>query len=300
MEKIDLHMHSSFSDGTDTPDQLVKKAKASGIGLIALTDHNTLAGIDAFREACHKYDQAGIDGIELSTGWPEQDTAPGTEPPEIHVLGYFPPSSDFSSPAFEPLRRVIREYKVTKIRHNEAIVKKMEDAGIGEGRVTVDGFYAYAHTISDSGNYNRVHIARYLVHLNVVSSISEAMEVYIGKKCPYYVPRKTITVAEAIDAIHAGSGAAVIAHIGEYHFSGTRLQTFFDYCLQNGVDGFELLHPHNTPEDAMQILALADRVLRTSGRTLLLTAGSDFHGAHKLNQQAVPWGIPYSWDVPED
>ena len=78
MEKIDLHMHSSFSDGTDTPDQLVKKAKASGIGLIALTDHNTLAGIDAFREACHKYDQAGIDGIELSTGWPEQDTAPGT------------------------------------------------------------------------------------------------------------------------------------------------------------------------------------------------------------------------------
>ena len=296
MEKIDLHMHSSFSDGTDTPEQLVQSAKASGIGLIALTDHNTIAGIDAFRKACHKYGQAGIDGIELSTGWPEPGTAPDEEPPEIHVLGYFPPFSDFSSSSFEPLQKVIREYRVTKIRHNESIVKKMEDAGIGQGRVTVDGFNAYVRKVSGSGNYNRVHIARYLMYLNVVSSIDEAMAVYIGKKCPYYVPRRTVTVAEAVDAIHAGSGAAVIAHMGEYHFTGTRLQAFFDYCLQKGVDGFELLHPHNTPEDAAQILALADRVRSESGRTLLLTAGSDFHGTHKLNRQAYPWGTPYSWD----
>ena len=296
MEKIDLHMHSCYSDGTDTPAQLVKTAKASGIGMIALTDHNTIAGIEAFREACRHYSQLGIDGIELSTGWPEPDSVPGAEPPEIHVLGYFQPFSDFSSAAFEPLRRVICEYRVTKIRHNEAIVKKMAGARIGDGALSVDGFNAFVRTLSSSGNYNRVHIARYLQHLNVVSSIEEAMEIYIGKKCPYYVPRKTITVAEAVDAIHAGGGTAVIAHIGEYHFPEARLRSFFDYCLQNGVDGFELLHPHNRPEDAAQILAFARQVHSRTGRTLVLTAGSDFHGSNKLNRQASPWGIPYSWD----
>lgn len=348
MEYIDLHMHSSFSDGTDTPEELVLKAKQAGIGLIALTDHNTIAGIPAFREACARHGVTGIDGVELSTSWPEERDVIG-EPPEIHVLGYFPPGSDFSAPRFDALHQVIAEYRLTKIRHNEAIVRKMEEAGIrgkapettscsncqsvanddsmsftgnpaaavnesnvsagnpaaavngsnvsaGNPAVTVVGFNAFARSLSRSGNYNRVHIARYLVHLGVVGSIDEAMDVYIGKTCPYYVPRETITAAQAIEAIHAGGGTAVIAHTGEYHLEGTRLEAFWDYCLRHDIDGFELLHPHNTPHTAAQILRFAERFRRETGRVLLLTAGSDYHGANKLNRQALPWMPPYAWN----
>lgn len=311
MEYIDLHLHSCFSDGTESPDELVRKAKSAGIGMIALTDHNTLAGIDDFRAACRRYSQTGIDGVELSCAWPEKDPAslpPGTEPPEIHVLGYFPPDSDFSMPCFQPLHGIIRDYRLRKIRHNEAIVRKMQDAGItgrkdkdltetgGVRAVTVEGFRAFARSLSSSGNYNRVHIARYLEDLGVVSSIKEAMDHYIGKKCPYYVTRETITVREAIEAIHAAGGTAVIAHLGEYHLEGDRLEAFFAYCMEHGADGFELLHPHNTPRTAGSILAFARRVRRETGHVLLLTAGSDYHGANKENRQALPWLPPYAWD----
>lgn len=295
MEYIDLHMHSTFSDGTDTPEEIVSKAKKEGIGLIALTDHNTLAGIDEFRLACRKYGQAGIDGIELSTGYPEPGTAPGTEKPEIHVLGYLPPHSDFSSPSFLPLQQTIKEYRDTKIRHNESMVRKMEEAGIGGGRLSVSGFNAFAEKLSGSGNYNRVHIARYLIHLDIVDSIDQAMNIYIGKKCPYYVIRETIDTEEAIRAIHAAGGTAVIAHAGEYHMDDRRLEAFFDYCVRNDIDGFELLHPHNNPKTVSQILAFSERFRRQTGQVLLLTAGSDYHGSNKLNRQALPWLEPYAW-----
>ena len=109
MEYIDLHMHSLFSDGTDSPDELVRRAKEAGLSMIALTDHNTLDGIMDFREACRRHGMTGIGGIELSTGWEEavppaaadgSQTAgskpgfPDKEPPEIHILGYFPEDAD--------------------------------------------------------------------------------------------------------------------------------------------------------------------------------------------------------------
>ena len=361
MEYIDLHMHSCFSDGTDTPDELVRKASEAGVGLIALTDHNTLGGIEEFRQACSRYGQAGIPGVELSTGWEEKRPAPpfvtdsgvssgrtsvtnpaafpaktsvidskassvstsvtdpGTlsdkntekkketeglfpspdfpdvEPPEIHVLGYFPPESDFSAPAFAPLRKVIEDYHLLKIRHNEAMVRRIAAAGIG-GKISVEGFHAFARSLSDSGNYNRVHIARYLVAAGAAATIDQAFQKYIGKECPYYVPRRSISVPEAIEAIHAGGGTAVVAHVGEYHFDPEQLDTFFRNCQAWGIDGFELLHPHNTPETAEQILRFADRFLRETGRVLLLTAGSDYHGGNKLNCQAFPWAPPYAWE----
>lgn len=319
MEYIDLHMHSRFSDGTDTPEEIVVKAKEAGLKMIALTDHNTLAGIDEFRAARDKYcggenDMICIDGIELSTVWHDPDNLDG-EPPEIHVLGWFPPDSDFNSPDFELLRKVIDDYRTSKIRANEAMVSKMQEAGIGNGRLSVEGFNSFVQRFSGSGNYNRVHIAHYLIALGVVGSIDEAMDIYIGKKCPYYVRRQALTVRDAIEAIHAvnnkestgindkGSdddkkkgGIAVIAHPGEYKLGEARLQAFFAYCMEHNVDGFELLHPHNTPAVAGQILSLADRVRREEGRVLLLTAGSDYHGRNKKNKPGFPWKPPYAWE----
>ena len=288
MEKIDLHMHSMFSDGTDTPEEIVLKTRKAGIGLIALTDHNTLAGIGPFREACLKYGQTGIDGIELTTRYPEPGL-PEEELTEVHVLGYLPQDSDLTGPDFNLLHQVIREYRDSKILHNESMVNKMASAPIGEGRMSVDGFRRFAHSLSPSGNYNRVHIARYMIHLGIVDSIDMAMDNYIGEKAPYYTVRKAIHAHTAIEAIHAAGGTAVIAHLGEYHLGGARLRGFFDYCIEHEIDGFELLHPHNTPKTVGRILDFAERFRRETGRVLLLTAGSDYHGKNKAVLPAMPW-----------
>ena len=146
MEYIDLHMHSLYSDGTDSPDELVRRAKEAGLSMIALTDHNTLDGIMDFREACRRHGMTGIGGIELSTGWEDavlpaaadgSQTAgskpgfPDKEPPEIHILGYFSEDTDLSAASFAPLRKVVEDYHLLKLRHNEAIVQRIADAAPG-------------------------------------------------------------------------------------------------------------------------------------------------------------------------
>ena len=311
MEYIDLHMHSLFSDGTDSPDELVRRAKEAGLSMIALTDHNTLDGIMDFRKACRRHGMTGIGGIELSTGWEDavlpaaadgSQTAgskpdfPDKEPPEIHILGYFPEDADLSAASFAPLRKVVEDYHLLKLRHNEAIVQRIAYAAPGADLVSVAGFHAFARTQSDSGNYNRVHIARYLVQTGTASSVDDAFGRFIGKDCPYYVPKRNVTMQEAIAAIHAARGTAVVAHVGEYHFDRERLRAFFDDSMAWGIDGYELLHPHNTPETAREILAFAERFRRTTGRVLLLTAGSDYHGRNKKNRQGLPWHPDYAWD----
>ena len=169
------------------------------------------------------------------------------------------------------------------------MVENMAKAGIGPGRLSVEGFREFARVLSPSGNYNRVHIARYLIHLNLADSIDDAMNKYIGEDAPFYAIRKAIPAHTAIEAIHAAGGIAVIAHLGEYSLEGRRLEGFFDYCIEHEVDGFELLHPHNRPENARQILDFADRFRRETGRVLLLTSGSDYHGKNKTVRPAFPW-----------
>lgn len=345
MERTDLHMHSSFSDGTDTPGQLVRKARDAGLRMIALTDHNTLDGIGAFRQACREVCQEafresfqeatrraseeasqdprrepfqergiiGIDGIELSTGWVELpadgdetvlQTAPDfpdEEPQEIHLLGYFRPDSDLDAPEFDLLREVLADYRQLKIRHNRAILRRVIETGAGGGRLSIEGFLTFVRSLSDSGNYNRVHIARYLEKTGAAVSIDDAFDRFIGTKSPCYVPRRSVPMWQAVRAIHAARGTAVVAHLGEYRFTEEQYPAFFDYCLRSDVDGFELLHPHNSPETAQRILAFAEQFRQYhreagSNRELLLTTGSDYHGANKLNRQGVPWGEEYSWN----
>lgn len=277
MEKIDLHLHSNYSDGTFTPEEIVLEARRRKMSLIALTDHNLLSGIPDFRAACHKYGQNAQAGIELSTDHK------GTE---IHVLGWFDLEADTQGPGFAELQQHIVNYHTSKIRQNERMVQKMADAGYP---LSVDGFNRFARTINVAGNFNRVHIAKYMMHNGLVSSINEAMDKYIGKTCPYYVEREMIPVEEAIRLIHAAGGLAAIAHVGEYHYSGTAETDFLHFCLEHGADGFELLHPHNTPADARAILSVYREHQAKTGRSLILSAGSDFHGLNKPNEIGLPW-----------
>lgn len=277
MEKIDLHLHSNYSDGTFTPEEIVLEARRRNMSLIALTDHNLLSGIPDFRAACHKYGQKAQAGIELSTDHH------GTE---IHVLGWFDLEADTEGSDFEELRQHIADYHTSKVRQNEQMVQKMSDAGYP---LSVDGFNRFARTINAAGNFNRVHIAKYMISLGLVSSINEAMDKYIGKTGPYYVKRDMIPVEEAIRLIHCAGGLAAIAHVGEYHYKGTAEMDFLHFCLARGADGFELLHPHNTTADSAAILRVYHEHLKESGQSLILSAGSDFHGRNKPNEIGLPW-----------
>lgn len=262
MKRIDLHIHSNYSDGSDNPEEIVKKAHDKQLDLIALTDHNTIDGIDEFKQACIKHHQNALAGVEVSTNYQGQ---------EIHLLGYFNLEND----SFEPLAKLISTYQNIKIIQNEAILNKLKKQFPD---VSISEFYNFCKGIAKKQNLNRVHIAKYMVSKGIVSDINTAFDNYINEKGPYFVSKKPISLYEAINIIHESKGIAVIAHLGEYHFSLNEKKDFIKDCLNHGIDGFECYHPLNQIED---IDLLVD--CNQWNSSLILTAGSDYHGKNKKN-----------------
>lgn len=254
---IDLHIHSLYSDGSDDVESIVKKSKALQLDLIALTDHNTLSGLFDLKKYASLYHQNVLAGVELSTMYQDK---------EIHLLGYFPIDSDFQSHDFDSIRNFINQNKKMKTKQNEAMILNLKAIW---NEISLTDFYHF----TNSQNINRVHIAQYLVSKRYVKDINEAFEKYIGYHCPYYVKKKTIDIKQGIDAIHQAKGKAIIAHLGQYHLR--QLEDFMKYCIENGVDGFECYHPFNDEKMIDLILKYQD--------TMLLTAGSDYHGSNKKN-----------------
>lgn len=270
---IDLHIHSKYSDGTFTPEEIVKEAKRRNIEMIALTDHNTLAGIPDFRKACKKYNQKALAGIEISTSYKNK---------EVHLLGYFPLNDDLRNKKYSLLKKILKEYKGLKQKQNEAILQKIID--VGRYDISIPDFYKYVKSISVDDNYNRVHIAKYMVYKGLVDSIDDAFD-YIGEGCDFYVEKETVTLGKAIKAIRAAGGISVIAHLGEYDFSSDEMTMFFNYCRNNSVHGFECFHPSHTKIDLDNIVDNTLYMIDNSSTkyNFLLTAGSDFHGKNKKN-----------------
>ena len=133
---IDLHIHSKYSDGTFTPEEIVKEAKKRNIEMIALTDHNTLAGIPDFRKACKKYNQKALAGIEISTSYKNK---------EVHLLGYFPLNDDLRNKKYSLLKKILKEYKGLKQKQNEAILQKIID--VGRYDISIPDFYKYVKSM---------------------------------------------------------------------------------------------------------------------------------------------------------
>ena len=255
--KIDLHMHSLYSDGSDDVEHIVKKSKELQLDLIALTDHNTLEGLADLKKYALIYQQNVLAGVELSTMYQYK---------EIHLLGYFPINSDLKDDDFAGLRYFIKQYQDIKRQQNEAIIFKLSRIF---DDISIDDFYLS----TASHNINRVHIAQYLVKKGHVADINEAFQKYIGYHCCCYVKKKAIPIKQGIKAIHQARGKAVIAHLGQYHLEN--LTEFIQQCIDDGVDGFECYHPFNDEK----IVALIQKYQKE----MLLTAGSDYHGSHKKN-----------------
>lgn len=291
---IDLHVHSTASDGTYSPTEIAEKAFKEADGndvVLALTDHDTTAGTHEIADCAQRLNlkaaAAGEDrrftfipGIEISTNY----AVPGSEPKrfvEIHILGYGlnPDDSDLNE-------KLLLCRKSRDIRNVKVINALREKHGFD---ITMDMIQAR----EPGASIARPHIARALMNLGYVTSVSEAFEKYIGDDCDCYFERQLPTPEEAIEMIHHAGGIASLAHIIHYKKLNTEEKEVLVASLSaHGLDCIETYHNINTAEDTLYVKSLAAKY------HLLETGGTDFHGANKphislfTGQEDLPMRVP--------
>lgn len=250
---IDLHTHSTESDGTLTPQELMQLASDSGLSAIALTDHDTVGGLSKAKPIAEKLGIELVPGIELSTDYN------GTE---VHMLGFY---IDDTNPAF---LKKLQEFIDSRNLRNEKMAFLLQKEGFS---VTLEDLYQeYPDSV-----ITRAHFARYLVEHNFVKDRDTVFRKYLGDNCRCYVPREKITPFEAIDLIHLGGGLAFFAHPVLCHMNHDRLRFFVRDLKAAGLTGMEAIYSMNSPGDERNMKKLAQEF------HLLISGGSDFHGENK-------------------
>ncbi|HXZ05254.1 MAG TPA: PHP domain-containing protein [Ktedonobacteraceae bacterium] len=245
---IDLHTHSTASDGVYSPTELLHKAKEVGLRILALTDHDSTGGLEEAKQAAQTIDIDLIPGIELNT-----DVAGG----EVHVLGYF---IEYWRPEFQAILTVLRD---ARVRRGQRMVELLNEQGIN---ITWERVRAIAQ-----GSVGRPHVAEALLEAGYVHTIGEAFDTYIGTGCYAYVPRYKLTPKDAMHLIASANGLPVIAHPLELPGLDELRNWLPDLC-QAGMVGLETYYGLYTPENERELLALAREY------HLIPTGGSDFHG----------------------
>ena len=243
--QVDLHIHSTVSDGVLTPPEIVHLALEHGLRVIALTDHDAVAGVAEAQETAAGSGLEVIPGVEINSEGQWGD---------IHFLGlYIDPNDAY-------LNERLQEMRQARIRRARKMVEKLAQRGM---------VLQWEEVLALAGgeSVGRPHIARALLSHQYVTSIQEAFDRYIGRDGPAYSPRLRLTPREAITAIHQAGGVAVLAHPAH---SGVldRVEEFTTYGLQ----GLEVYYPAHSPEDVRALLNLCAQY------DLLSTGGSDFHG----------------------
>lgn len=266
---IDLHMHSTASDGTDAPAELARIAAELGLSAIALTDHDTTAGLSECAAACEREGITFVPGIELSC---ERGQERGT----LHMLGYF------VDPASEPLQRIAAEQIEARDTRNPQIIERLNRLGVD---ITLEDVRQQA----GDGVIGRPHIAAVLMSRGYAKSMQDAFNRYIGYGAPAYVRKDRLPAGRAIDAVHAAGGLAVLAHPVQLKAADAAdLQQVITDLIKLGLDGIEVWHSDHTPADVEQFRRLAERF------ELLMTGGSDYHGRRKdvaMGSQRVPGSV---------
>jgi predicted metal-dependent phosphoesterase TrpH len=253
----DLHAHTTASDGTETPTELVTLARAAGLTYLAVTDHDTTAALAEAERAAREVGIRLLPGVELS--------AEG-KPGKCHLLGLG------IDPSHAPLTETLAALSESRRRRNEQMVERLHALG---APLTLDEITALA---PPGANIGRPHFAHALIVRGYVRDNAEAFAKYLADDAAAYVTKKTLTPAAAIDLVHAAGGLCFIAHPGllrlaEHETYETRLR-----ALQAvGLDGLEAYYSAYTP-------ALTDQLVRLAAKLdLLVTGGSDFHGANKAH-----------------
>jgi hypothetical protein len=259
--RADLHTHSNASDGALTPAELVEEAQWKGLSCIALTDHDTMRGVDAAIAAGATAGIEVLGGVELSCEYGDR---------EVHVLGY-----RLDRPAeVEAACQEVRAHRKHRMRE---MVEKA--AGLG-----LDVTYEEVAALSEGGSVGRPHLARLLVEKRYVGSMTEAFARYLGDDGAAYVPKKRLTVRQGIDLIHAAGGLAVIAHPG---IAG--VEDVLEDLLKLGSDGIEVRYSMHSPTQEQRFSQMA------ASRKLLTTGGSDYHGDPSHGRELGVPSVPCEW-----
>lgn len=257
MDKIDLHVHTTASDGTMCPRDVVSLAAMQGLKAIALTDHDTMAGLQEAGEAGELLGVTIIPGIELSTDYQGQ---------EVHLLGYF---LDPQSPRLQAYMTWVQQARRAR---NQKIVEKLQKKGFA---ITLEQL----EEENPGAILGRPHIARKLVELGAVETVKEAFRRYLTRGRSCYVAREYIPFAEGAKLIRDCGGAAVLAHPLQYGFDRTALERLVQDAAAAKVTGMEIYYTGYTQSDIKKLFDLAEKY------TLLPTGGSDFHGENKPGVQ---------------
>lgn len=255
MKTIDLHVHSTYSDGTDTPAELVAKAAQYGLSAIALTDHDTIDGVAEAVAAGKKQGLEVIPGVELSTFFDKK---------EIHIVGL---CINYMS---EDLRKELDSLRDVRTHRNEIMCERFQKIGIPV--IYEELLRAYPDAV-----LTRAHFADYLLAKCYVKSRNEAFERYIGSNGPCYVPRKKLEPAKAIQIIKDAGGIPVLAHPVLYHLGNDSMTKLMDYLKDAGIAALEAIYSTYSMGEELQMRKLAGRY------NLLISGGSDYHGKNKPN-----------------
>ncbi|MFN3648405.1 MAG: PHP domain-containing protein [Armatimonadota bacterium] len=251
---MDLHAHTTASDGTLSPTELVLLARDVGLTALAVTDHDTVEGVAEAIAAAEKTGLELVPGIEISVDYPHG---------ELHLLGYY---VDPQNEAFLSRVTYLQENRANR---NQVMVRRMQELGID---VTWDDVLAEA----GEGQVGRPHMARALVRKGYATSLPDAFERLVGDGKPLHVPKVRLDPREAIELVHQGGGAAVVAHPKYLGFDTEEsLAAEIARLKECGLDGLECYYSQHSEEETERFLRVAREL------SLVVTGGSDFHGTTK-------------------
>jgi 3',5'-nucleoside bisphosphate phosphatase len=263
--RVDLHCHSTASDGEYAPAEVVRRAHAAGLSALALTDHDTTAGLP---EALVEGERIGLRvvvGCEFSVKAPWG---------ELHLLSYFLPAQDARLDAF------LADTRAARRRRGEEMVNRLRRLGI---TIEQDDVVAQAA----GGAVGRPHVARALVARGASTDVSDAFDRYLGRGRPAYVEKPLPTLPRVAQLVHEVGGVTVAAHLGERGSEG-QLREF----RSHGLDGIEVRHPSHSAADEARLQRLAERL------NLGMSGGSDWHGDTEFGHHGVSLGeleVPHEW-----
>lgn len=269
MSQVDLHTHSTASDGTYTPFELVRHAKNKGLQAIALTDHDTTGGLAEAMKAGNDLNMEVIPGCELSV---EYDGL-------MHILGLW------VNPDAPVLSTSLKELRDKRNNRNEIMIKKLQDQGI-------DIRFQEVKKLAGDASIGRPHISRILMNKGVISSIQEAFDKYIGPTGTAYVPKEKFSPEKAIAMLKQENATVILAHPFSLKVDNENLKKELMRLKDMGLDGVEVYYPEHTKEQTKAYEDMCNEL------GLLFSGGSDFHGSVKphikLGKGRGRLSIPYS------
>lgn len=259
----DLHNHTTASDGVLSPAQLIQRAFDHGVNLLAITDHDTVNGLEEGAAAAEKLGICFVRGVEIGCNGGE----------EVHILGYGVEN------AGDELHRFLKTMAEERENRTDAILERLDKLGLPLKKEEV--------RTGEGGVKGRPQIARAMIEKGYINDVQEGFRRYLGSGCPAYVPRKLETAEKVVDMLHRQKMLPVLAHPGLYRMDRTHLDKLVQRLIDAGLGGVEAFHPDNRAEGVLYW----QRYAKQFG--MLVTGGSDFHSSGdkhaEIGQMCASW-----------